>query len=91
MGYTVKHDKELTQQEIADWIYKTPVDVLADHAVNGIDLDDPPRELVFPRPPPPGAQGGSGLLSARRLRELEQTVADLTRPPTAPENREVKE
>ena len=86
---TLKRFTPPTKQEIADWIYKTPIDVLAEHAANGIDLDNPPRDLVFPRPPPPGAQGTTIMANGRTVDEERARLLGL--PPLPPENREVPE
>ena len=45
-GLSKKNERRL----IAAWILATPVDELADHILNGVDLDKPPPELL--RKPP---------------------------------------
>jgi len=73
MGY--RPDPKHERDAIRRWILRTDVEDLADHVIAGVDLDHPPPELfcVLPR-------GGTsaidppGLMAARRLKELEETV-----------------
>lgn len=66
-GLSKKNERRL----IAAWILVTPVDDLADHILNGVDLDKPPAELL--RVPP---QGGSVTAPPNsKLNRLLETAA----------------
>jgi len=66
MGYSARQIHDLAIQR---WILRTPVEELAQHVFEGVDLDKPPVHLIIPPPP--------GFLAARRLKELEQTVSNM--------------